>query len=243
MPRPREFDEDTALDAATAQFWSHGYEATSVRDLAATMGLTAASLYNAFGDKRTLYERVLERYIERGFRDRVRRFEHRLPPRDAIVAFFDEIVRLSVGDPHRKGCLIVNSALELAPHDKQFHRVLRGVLEEMEGFFTRCVTAGQADGTIPAELPAADLGHGFARGADGFASAGACRSTAHGAGSGRAAHACRDWRGIRRTIHHTESQATRAQDDARVDAIAPEQSHAPMHATSRNSRPGWSPRR
>ncbi|MDR5748685.1 TetR/AcrR family transcriptional regulator [Caballeronia sp. LZ029] len=161
MPRPREFDENTALDAATAQFWSHGYEATSVRDLAATMGLTAASLYNAFGDKRTLYERVLERYVERGFRDRVRRFEHCLPPRDAIVAFFDEIVRLSAGDPHRKGCLIVNSALELAPHDKQFHRVLRGVLEEMEGFFTRCVTAGQADGTIPADLPAADLGHGL----------------------------------------------------------------------------------
>jgi len=62
MPRPREFDEDTALDAATAQFWSHGYEATSVRDLAATMGLTAASLYNAFGDKRTLYDHLRRRY-------------------------------------------------------------------------------------------------------------------------------------------------------------------------------------
>ncbi|WP_250474604.1 TetR/AcrR family transcriptional regulator [Caballeronia sp. GAFFF1] len=157
MPRPREFDEEAALDAATAQFWSRGYEATSVRDLAATMGLTAASLYNAFGDKRALFERALKRYVEHGFRDRVRRFEHRLPPRDAILAFFDEIIELSVRDPHRKGCLVVNSALELAPHDRQIHRALSAVLKEIEGFFTRCVRAGQDDGTIAATLSADDI--------------------------------------------------------------------------------------
>lgn len=156
MARPREFDEEAALDAATAHFWSHGYEATSVRDLATTMGLTGASLYNAFGDKRALFERALDRYVERGFRDRVRRFENHLPPRDAIVAFFEEIIALSVGDPHRKGCLIVNSALELAPHDRQFHRVLNAVLKEMESFFLRCVSAGQADGSIPLDISASD---------------------------------------------------------------------------------------
>jgi len=161
MPRPREFDEDTALDAATAQFWSHGYAATSVRDLAATMGLTAASLYNAFGNKRALFERALERYVDDSFRDRIRRLEHRLAPRDAVVAFFDEIIEFSTNDRHRKGCLIVNSALELAPHDKRIHRLLDGVLKEMERFFARCVTAGQADGSIPAEASATDLGHGL----------------------------------------------------------------------------------
>ncbi|VXB03590.1 TetR family transcriptional regulator [Burkholderia sp. 8Y] len=157
MPRPREFDEEAALDAATAQFWSRGYEATSVRDLAATMGLTGASLYNAFGDKRALYERALKRYVEHGFRDRVRRFEHQLAPRDAIAAFFAEIIELSVRDPHRKGCLIVNSALELAPHDRQIHRALSGVFKEIEGFFLRCVRAGQDDGTIAATLSAEDM--------------------------------------------------------------------------------------
>lgn len=156
MPRPREFDEEAVLDAAIAQFWSHGYEATSVRDLAATMGLAAASLYNTFGDKRALYERALEAYVERGFRERVRRLEHHMPPREAIAAFFDEIIRLSVNDPHRKGCLIVNSAIELAPHDSHFHRALNGVLKDMEGFFSRCVAAGQADGSIPSELNTSD---------------------------------------------------------------------------------------
>ncbi|MDQ7981050.1 TetR/AcrR family transcriptional regulator [Paraburkholderia sp. SARCC-3016] len=157
MPRPREFDEDTVLDAAIAQFWSRGYESTSVRELADTMGITGASLYNAFGDKRALYDRALERYVERGFRDRVQRFETTLSPRDAIVAFFREIVDLSVNDKQRRGCLIVNSVLELAPHDTAFQDALECVLKEMERFFLRCVSAGQADGTIPDHTAPADL--------------------------------------------------------------------------------------
>jgi TetR/AcrR family transcriptional regulator, transcriptional repressor for nem operon len=51
MPRPRDFDEIVALQAAIERFWRRGYKATSLRDLTASMGLTAPSLYNAFGDK------------------------------------------------------------------------------------------------------------------------------------------------------------------------------------------------
>jgi TetR/AcrR family transcriptional regulator, transcriptional repressor for nem operon len=73
MARPREFDEQAVLDAALARFWSRGYEATSTRDLAESMGITGASLYNAFGDKRGLYQRVLEHYIEISLAERLRR--------------------------------------------------------------------------------------------------------------------------------------------------------------------------
>ncbi|AJK47143.1 TetR/AcrR family transcriptional regulator [Burkholderia plantarii] len=157
MARPREFDEEAVLDAAIAQFWSHGYESTSVRDLAAMMGMTGASVYNAFGDKRALYERAFERYVARGFREREHRFETQLPPRDAIAAFFEEIIRLTVHDPQRRGCLIVNASMELAPHDDGFHDVLETLLKDIEAFFLRCVKAGQADGTIPAALVAGDV--------------------------------------------------------------------------------------
>src|ERR1700739_2510356 len=61
MPRPREFDETAALEAAIECFWRHGYEATSLRHLTAPMGLTAPNLYNAFGDKQQLFSRALER--------------------------------------------------------------------------------------------------------------------------------------------------------------------------------------
>ena len=56
MARAREFDEAAVLDAAIEKFWLCGYEATSVRDLADEMYIAGASLYNAFGDKRALYE-------------------------------------------------------------------------------------------------------------------------------------------------------------------------------------------
>ena len=157
MARPREFDETAALEAAIQFFWSRGYEATSVRDLAKTMGMTGASLYNAFGDKRSLYRRALAQYVEQSFGDRVGRFEKKLAPRDAIGAFFDEIIERSMRDEQRKGCMLVNSALEMAPHDPEFQRVVADVLVQVEGFFRRCVAMGQSEGTISGFQSAEDL--------------------------------------------------------------------------------------
>ena len=157
MVRPREFDENEVLDAAAHQFWVYGYEATTVRDLAQCMGITGASLYNAFGDKRTLFERALTHYIARSFGDRVSRFEVNLPPLDAIKAFFREIVERSVSDRDRKGCLLVNSALEVAPHDAGFQATIANVLVAVEAFFRRCVHAGQQAGEISTAQSADDL--------------------------------------------------------------------------------------
>ena len=157
MVRPREFDENEVLDAAAHQFWVYGYEATTVRDLAQCMGITGASLYNAFGDKRSLFERALTHYIARSFGDRVSRFEVNLPPLDAIKAFFREIVERSVSDRDRKGCLLVNSALEVAPHDAGFQAMIANVLVAVEAFFRRCVHAGQQAGEISTAQSADDL--------------------------------------------------------------------------------------
>lgn len=158
MGRPREFDEAAVLDAATQCFWERGYEATSVRELADKMGLTGASLYNTFGDKRALYRRALEHYIDASFADRVRRLEGTLPPRQAIDAFFTEIIQRSLDDPQQKGCMLVNSALEVAPHDPELKEIVAGVLSRIEAFFRRCARAGQRDGTITTCQSATDLG-------------------------------------------------------------------------------------
>ena len=157
MARPREFDEAAVLDAAVQQFWLRGYEATSVRNLADEMGIASASLYNAFGNKRMLFERSLNRYLDQTFRERIRRFEHGLPPRDAIVAFLQEIIERSLNDKQRLGCLLVNSALETAPHDRELQQIVATFLNEVESFFLRCVTSGQRDDTIPNAQTAEDL--------------------------------------------------------------------------------------
>jgi TetR/AcrR family transcriptional regulator, transcriptional repressor for nem operon len=156
MARPREFDEGAVLDAAVLCFWKRGYEATSVRDLVARTGITAASLYNAFGDKRALYRKAFDHYVEASVADRIRRCEA-LPPRDAIEAFFGDIVKRSLNDRERKGCMLVNAALDVAPHDPAFRKVVAEVLIGIEAFFLARVRAGQADGTIMRSLSAETL--------------------------------------------------------------------------------------
>ncbi|WP_097460255.1 TetR/AcrR family transcriptional regulator [Mangrovitalea sediminis] len=156
MARPRGFDETAVLEKAVQCFWSRGYEAVSVRDLAAEMGIKGASLYNAFGDKRSLYRRALDHYVAQTVGDRLQRLAG-VPPREALERFYAEIIERSLNDAERKGCLLVNSALEVAPHDDEFREVVAGVLKDIEAFFLRCVTAGQADGSITTRQPAADL--------------------------------------------------------------------------------------
>ena len=156
MARPREFDETEVLEAAMNCFWAQGFEQTSMRDLAEQMGITNASLYNAFGDKRSLYHQAFVHYLAQTVRDRIARFE-KLPPATAVRAFFEEIIERSVDDELRRGCLLVNAALELAPYDPEFQKL---VVEEMlfiEAFFRRCVEQGQKDGLIVASRPAEEL--------------------------------------------------------------------------------------
>ena len=144
MGRPREFDDTLALDAAVECFWRRGYEATSVRELAAQMGICGTSLYNAYGDKRALFEQALERYLDRSTRVRMRRLEATHAPRAAIGAFFEEIIIRSLADRERRGCFLINSAMEVAPHDPKLGVVIADRLGEIETFFRRCILAARA---------------------------------------------------------------------------------------------------
>ncbi len=153
MARPREFDEEVVLDAAMRCFWTQGYGATSVRDLVAKTGVTGASLYNAFGDKRALYRKALDHYVEDSIGERLRRCA-KLPPREAIDNFLAEILKRSLADREHKGCLLVNAALDVAPHDPEFRHAVANVLVRIERFFLQCVKAGQANGTITRARPA-----------------------------------------------------------------------------------------
>ncbi|MGH7091975.1 MAG: TetR/AcrR family transcriptional regulator [Stellaceae bacterium] len=145
------------LEAAMNCFWTRGYEQTSVRDLAERMGITSASLYNAFGDKRSLYRQAFVHYLAQTVRDRICRLEQ-LPPATAIRTFFDEIIERSVSDTQRRGCMLVNAALELAPYDPEFQKLVADELIFIEDFFRRCVAAGQKDNSIPDTRPADELG-------------------------------------------------------------------------------------
>jgi TetR/AcrR family transcriptional regulator, transcriptional repressor for nem operon len=160
MGRQKAFDEDRAVDAAVDCFWLRGYEATSVRDLTDAMGIGGPSLYNAYGDKRALFSRSLRRYAERSMRDRIARMEATHRPKEAIRAFIAEIVDRSLKDPDRKGCLLVNSALDVAPHDAEIGKVVAGYLAELRAFFRRNIEAARKAGQVPRTVDAEEVsGH------------------------------------------------------------------------------------
>jgi TetR/AcrR family transcriptional repressor of nem operon len=160
MARLKAFDEDRALDSAVDCFWKRGYEAATVRDLADAMNIGGASLYNAYGDKRALFARSLERYANRSMRERIARLEAGHRPKEAIRAFLAEIVERSLKDPDRKGCLLVNSALDVAPHDAEIGKVVAGYLDELRAFFRRNVEAARREGQVPETIDAEEVsGH------------------------------------------------------------------------------------
>jgi len=79
----------------------------------------------------------------------------------ALKQYFDAIVAEALNDPLHKGCLVVNTSLEVAPHDEQFKEVVTRVLMRIEKYLRDCISAGQSDGTIATKQPAEDLARLF----------------------------------------------------------------------------------
>jgi AcrR family transcriptional regulator len=108
--RPLSFDRDTALDRAMHVFWEHGYEAASISDLTAAMGITPPSLYTAFGDKEHLFLEAIERYGKGpgGFGQRA--LDEEPTARRAIHRLLNEAADELTQDCHPLGCMMVMAA-------------------------------------------------------------------------------------------------------------------------------------
>lgn len=155
MARPREFDASQALQAAITCFWEHGYEATSVRDLTDRMAIAGPSLYAAFGDKRSLFKQALEHYCQTHTYDRIARLEAELPARARAGEFLAEVIENSVRDPQRRGCLLINTAIEVAPHDAAIGGLVGAHLKQVRAFFERSLVAARSSGAVPEDVDCA----------------------------------------------------------------------------------------
>ena len=156
MPWEKQYDEARVLDRAMAAFWVNGYEATSISDLVAATGINRGSLYHAFTDKRGLFLRALEHYDRQHREDFLAALARTHPPREAILASFQQVVAAARSGRDRKGCLLVNTALEVSPHDPEVERIVKASLEQVEHFFRSMIKAGQKEGTIRADLSAVE---------------------------------------------------------------------------------------
>ncbi|WP_439382804.1 TetR/AcrR family transcriptional regulator [Amycolatopsis lexingtonensis] len=124
MGRPRTFDDEEVVDRAMQAFWTHGYADTSPAMLAEATGVAKGSLYNAFGSKRELFDRALARYARMGAEVVGEQLSGPGPTREALRSYLHGLVDADLA-ADRRGCLAVNSAIELARQDPEIARAVR----------------------------------------------------------------------------------------------------------------------
>ncbi len=161
MGRPREFDQNQALDRAMQVFWAKGYEAASLCDLTEAMGLSKSSLYDTFGGKNDLFVATIERYrqtVQAKFLGELQARQRETgSARAAIAAIFDRAVEAAVRPDGRQGCFLGNCAVEIAGSDPGAAARVRAAMRATEDGFYEAVKAGQDRGEIASDRDARAL--------------------------------------------------------------------------------------
>lgn len=147
MPRAKEFDEAEVLDQALELFRARGFKHTSFNDLVEELGVSRQSLYDTYGDKQTLYQTALNRYLDRGL-DHIRRaLADPAPIREILLGLFDGMIAANC-DCGSPGCLMVNSMVELSPHDADTRALAQKHAREFESLFASRLSLAQRAGEI-----------------------------------------------------------------------------------------------
>lgn len=154
MARHKSFDRDTAINKAMEIFWKKGYEATSIQDLEKHMGIGRRSLYDTFNSKYDLFLATLERYHTMRQAQTGSNVEAFTSPSTIIRAIFGDLVDEAVSDSDRKGCLYINSAVELAAHDATVASKSKKVYHGMEKLFQSLLNQAQELGEISLDIDA-----------------------------------------------------------------------------------------
>lgn len=159
MARPRAFDEERVLTSAMETFWRLGYDGTSTRDLCASTGLGPSSLYNAFGDKRSLYLRALDRYHETSTAEQVALLQGPGPVKDRVRRLMVHAVDADLDEAGRRGCFTINAAVEAAADDQDVRDLAARSFDQVADALRAALSEGRRTGEIRA---AGDL-HALAR--------------------------------------------------------------------------------
>lgn len=153
MVRPIEFDRSIARDRALALFWDKGFQAGTLAELLAAMGIGRSSFYAAFGDKRSLYIECMDEFANRASRliARARR-EH--PPLEALRSFFESSIIGAQRSRAHMGCLLINTVLEMAGVDEDLVCRANAHLIELETTFAACLREAGCPANRAPELAA-----------------------------------------------------------------------------------------
>lgn len=141
--RPREFDIDRALEAATQQFWTVGYEATSLQDLLKTMCLSKSSLYQTFGNKHDLFVSCLAHYQQTMVDELNTQLDNSISPKQFLSDFLEGVISEAKAKGIRKGCFLVNTANELCQRDAGVAKAVSCGTRNLAEVFHRAIEQGK----------------------------------------------------------------------------------------------------
>jgi TetR/AcrR family transcriptional regulator, transcriptional repressor for nem operon len=168
MARPREFDEDAALERALDAFWTGGYEATSVDDLCDVTGLSRSSLYSTFGGKRDLLLRAVDRYSDKRTPVIAAALAKPVPVREAVAALLREFIDQIVSGPGRRGCFLGNCAAELPRNDRVAMARVRTGLARTEATFREALSRARERQELSVDTDIAALARFLTAGVQGL---------------------------------------------------------------------------
>lgn len=157
MVRTREFDPELALDKAMALFWERGYAHTSMEDLVQHTGVSRYGLYGTFGNKDEIYRLALMRYTRMMKEEMQQPLSAPGAGRRELEAYFRTVTEFVATDEGRRGCMISNTASELAPHDPAIAEHMRSLQSELRAKLERVIANAQQAGDIRQDLPAPAL--------------------------------------------------------------------------------------
>ena len=152
----KQFDPETALMAAIEVFGSRGYEAASLTELTAAMGIGKKSLYDTFGNKRSLFLQSLEMYSKVNARALRTRLTEGDSPLKNLKDFLAS-AQAQHSEPGSKGCLIGTCIADFDTDDEQVAAILNQKLEQLEQIFLDTIKLAQSKDELPQALKPRDI--------------------------------------------------------------------------------------
>jgi TetR/AcrR family transcriptional regulator, transcriptional repressor for nem operon len=160
MARPKEFDPERALDKAMHVFWRAGYENASLEALMGEMGIARQSLYDTFGDKRSLYLKALAHYRDQT-NGEMQKMLNEIP---SVQSGFRKLLSglaAETRERHERGCLLLSANLQRDPKDAVMRDFLRDNQARVEAIFVEALKRAQRQGELSTKEDPAALARFF----------------------------------------------------------------------------------
>lgn len=157
MARTKAFEEKEILDKAVKLFSDRGYNGISMQELVDGLGINRSSLYDTFGDKEALYQAALKHYRTESTRKMLELINQGKDVRRVLTDIFNFVINDSTDLKRRNSCMMVNTAVELAAHEKKLAAIVNENMDAIEEALTQAIKRGQAEQQISKKHPARAL--------------------------------------------------------------------------------------